>query len=168
LSIVVIGEDMETERGIRLGHSVLADTRDAVADFHRQVAQPDIALVLFFCSSRHDLDALADEMNRRFPGVPVSAAPAPGRSASPATPTAAWSAPVFPAGECTAEVGRIDDLQCFDIDAGHDFAQGVCAASRHGCGRPARQQLRPAADRRPSQRESRWPTRCRTAWGTSG
>lgn len=116
---------MNVERGIRLGHSVLADTRDAVADFHRQVAQPDMALVLFFCSSRHDLDALADEMNRRFPGVPVVGCTSAGEIGVAGYADGSLAGASFPAGECTAEVGRIDDLQRFDIDAGHDFAQGL-------------------------------------------
>jgi hypothetical protein len=45
---------------IRVGHSCATQAREAVRQFHAEVAQPDgIELVLFFCSSQYDLDALA-------------------------------------------------------------------------------------------------------------
>jgi len=54
-----------TNQKIRLAQSSAGDARQAVAEFHAAVAQPDMALVLFFCSSEYDLDVLAEEMNRQ-------------------------------------------------------------------------------------------------------
>src|SRR5688572_22677345 len=49
----------------------VTDARAAVRAFHEGVAQPDMALVIFFCSNEFDLDALAQEMRAAFDDVPV-------------------------------------------------------------------------------------------------
>ena len=56
---------------LRRAQSLAANAREAVREFHAGVVQPDMALVLFFCSSDYDLDAMADEMRQRFAGVTV-------------------------------------------------------------------------------------------------
>lgn len=56
---------------IRRAQSRAADARQAVREFHAAVAQPDTALVLFFCSSDHDLHAVAEEMRSCFGDLPV-------------------------------------------------------------------------------------------------
>ena len=50
---------MSIENRIRMGQSCATDAREAAREFHAAVAQPDRALVMFFCSSEYDLDALA-------------------------------------------------------------------------------------------------------------
>jgi len=57
--------------GIRTAQSCAADPRDAVEEFYAGVAQPDMSLVVFFCSSAYDRDVLAVEMARRFADVHV-------------------------------------------------------------------------------------------------
>jgi len=56
---------------IRIGQTSADDPGDAVEAFFQAVQQAQSALVVFFCSPKYDLDALASEMNRRFAGVPV-------------------------------------------------------------------------------------------------
>jgi hypothetical protein len=56
---------------IRRFQSTNTDARTAVREFRDGVWQPDLASVLFFCSSTYPLDDIADEMTRQFPGVPV-------------------------------------------------------------------------------------------------
>lgn len=51
--------------------SCARDAREAAREFHAGAAQPDMALVIFFCSTEYDRDALADEMRRLFVGVQV-------------------------------------------------------------------------------------------------
>ncbi len=46
-----------------------ADPVEAVRRFHEDVAQPDAALVLFFCSPELDADTVSREMARRFDGT---------------------------------------------------------------------------------------------------
>jgi hypothetical protein len=53
--------------GIRTGATVLSNEKDAVADLYGKIGQPDMHSVLFFCSSRYDLDRLGPELKRRFP-----------------------------------------------------------------------------------------------------
>lgn len=56
-------------RNIRIAQSCAADARQAVGEFHAAVVQPDMELVVFFCSSEYDLDALAAEMRCLFAGI---------------------------------------------------------------------------------------------------
>ena len=56
---------------IRLAHSRATGAVQAVQEFHAAVLQPDMQLVVFFCSSEYDLDLLAAEMQRLFVGVQV-------------------------------------------------------------------------------------------------
>jgi hypothetical protein len=60
---------MSTHNGVRTWQSRAPDARQAALDFHSSVFQPDMELVLFFCSSEYDLDVLAGEMHRLFAGV---------------------------------------------------------------------------------------------------
>ena len=62
---------MGGEQTIRIAQSCARDPREAVAEFHAGVAQPDTTLVIFFCSSEYDRDVLAAEMGRRFAGAQV-------------------------------------------------------------------------------------------------
>jgi hypothetical protein len=54
---------------IRRGFSLSTDPATAVRELHAAVAQPDAALVVFFCSSAYDLPALAAELEHQFAGV---------------------------------------------------------------------------------------------------
>ncbi len=57
---------MENRACIRRAQSCATDPREAVCEFHAAVAQPEMALVIFFCSSEYDLEVLAGEMRRLF------------------------------------------------------------------------------------------------------
>jgi hypothetical protein len=54
---------------IRSGQSCASDPREAAREFHAAVAQPDMALVIFFCSNEYDPDVLAGELQRLFSGT---------------------------------------------------------------------------------------------------
>ncbi|PKO58398.1 MAG: FIST domain containing protein, partial [Betaproteobacteria bacterium HGW-Betaproteobacteria-19] len=56
---------------LRAGQSLATDPRQAVEGLYLAIAQPDMALVVFFCSSRFDLGVLAVAINERFAGTPV-------------------------------------------------------------------------------------------------
>jgi hypothetical protein len=49
---------MDCQARVRRGQSCALDARDAVREFHAQVGQPDMALVVFFGSTQYDLDDL--------------------------------------------------------------------------------------------------------------
>ena len=113
---------MSVQGAIRTAQSRATDTRQAVQEFHAGVQQPDMALVIFFCSSRYDLDALADEMNRCFPGVKVVGCTTAGEIGPAAYCDFSLSGASFPSGRFTAVTGLFDGLQQFDIARGQAFA----------------------------------------------
>lgn len=110
---------------LRTGHSCAAGARPAVAEFHAQVAQADMALVVFFCSIGYDAAELAAEMNSRFAGVPVVGCTTAGEIGPAGYRDGSLSGMSFPAGSFAAEVGRIDRLQSFEIAAGRDFSANL-------------------------------------------
>jgi hypothetical protein len=52
---------------VRTGTTVLNGEREAVRDLFDQVNQQDMEAVIFFCSSRYDLDRLGKELKNAFP-----------------------------------------------------------------------------------------------------
>ncbi len=118
---------MESGNLMRRGHAVAHDAREAVMAFHSQVAQPDMAAVLFFCSSGYDLDALADEMTRRFAGITVVGCTTAGEIGPDGYCAHSLSGASFAAAAFVAEAGRLDALQAFDMPAGREFSQKLLA-----------------------------------------
>ena len=57
--------------GTRAAHVFATDAREAAREFHWSVAQPDMALAIFFCSSDYDLDILGMEIQNLFRGIQV-------------------------------------------------------------------------------------------------
>ena len=80
---------MNDRSGIRTAQSCATDPRDAVEEFFAGVAQPDMSLVVFFCSSAYDRDALAAEMAHRFAGVQAIGCTTAGEIGPPAASTGA-------------------------------------------------------------------------------
>jgi hypothetical protein len=109
--------------GVRRGHSCAADPQQAVRELHAALAQPDLALVLFFCSSDYELHALGAELNRLFPGVPVAGCTTAGEIGPAGCLDRSLCGVSFARGEFVATVGRIGGLRQFDAGAGHAFAQ---------------------------------------------
>lgn len=109
---------------IRVGHSCATQAREAVRQFHAEVAQPDgIELVLFFCSSQYDLDALASEMRRLFAGVQVVGCTTAGEIGPLGYRSHSLSGASFPAGSCAAVSGVLGDLRRFSAAGGQEFTQ---------------------------------------------
>jgi len=65
------GATVKCQAQIRRGQSCATDARDAAREFHAAVAQPEMALVVFFCSGQYDPGVLALELDRVFRGVQV-------------------------------------------------------------------------------------------------
>ena len=110
-------------QNIRLAQSCATEARQAVEEFHAAVAQPNMELVIFFCSSEYDLDVLAAEMKRLFAGIQVLGCTTAGEIGAAGYRTHSLSGACFPAGSCVAVSGLLDRLSQFDIARGHDFAQ---------------------------------------------
>ena len=113
---------MSIQGAIRTAQSRATDVRQAVQEFHAGVQQPDMALVIFFCSSHYDLDTLTDEMNRLFSGVKVLGCTTAGEIGPAAYCDLSLSGASFPSGHFTAVTGLFDRLQQFDLARGQAFA----------------------------------------------
>ncbi|MFZ3119877.1 MAG: nitric oxide-sensing protein NosP [Variovorax sp.] len=110
---------------IRKAHSCAADPREAAREFHARVAQPAMALVIFFCSSEYDLDALADEMKHLFGDIQVVGCTTAGEIGPAGFRDHSLSGASFPASHFRVAVGHVDHLQTFDVEAGQNFAQAL-------------------------------------------
>jgi hypothetical protein len=114
---------MESQACIRRAQSCAVDVRDAAREFHAAVAQADMALVIFFCSSAYDLDALAGEMRRLFVGVQVVGCTTAGEIGPAGYREHSLCGASFAAGSFNAVSGCLDRLQQFKIAMGQPLAQ---------------------------------------------
>lgn len=110
---------------IRSGQTTEHDPVLAVRDFHTQIAQDDLALVLFFCSSQYDLDAIAAEMSRLFGDVLVVGCTTAGEIGPQGYLDHSLSGASFAASGFQAVAGLIHPLHTFEIAQGKNFVQGL-------------------------------------------
>src|SRR5450755_4325271 len=114
---------MNAPQSILTAHSCAPDARQAVREFHAAVVQPEMALVLFFCSSAYDREALAEEMTRLFTGVQVMGCTTAGEIGPAGYREHSLSGASFPASSFNVVSGHIDHLQQFKIAAGQALVQ---------------------------------------------
>ncbi|OGS91942.1 MAG: FIST domain containing protein [Gallionellales bacterium GWA2_60_18] len=110
---------------IRIAQSSALDARQAVQEFHAAVAQPDMELVVFFCSSEFDLEVLAAEMQRLFAGIQVVGCTTAGEIGPGGYRQHSLTGASFAAGSFYAASGLLDRLDGFDIARGYDFSQAL-------------------------------------------
>jgi hypothetical protein len=111
------------QNGIRLAHSVTKDPRAAVREFHAVVSQPDMALVIFFCSNEYDLDVLAAELNGRFAGVQLMGCTTAGEIGPDGYREHSLAGVSLSANLFRATTGEIDHLHMFETSRGHALCQ---------------------------------------------
>jgi hypothetical protein len=112
-------------QNIRMAQSCAVEARQAAEEFHAAVVQPNMELVVFFCSSEYDLDVLAAEMNSLFAGIQVVGCTTAGEIGPAGYHQHSLSGVSFPAGSFVTVSGRLDRLSQFDIARGHEFAQAL-------------------------------------------
>ena len=113
---------MPTQQRIRTAQSCAIDARAAVREFHAGVEQPAMGLVIFFCSSHYDLDAVADEINRAFAGMRVVGCTSAGEIGPLGYRDRGIAGVSFGAAAFTAVAGRLGELQQFELRRGQEFA----------------------------------------------
>ena len=114
--------NMENQGRIRRAQSCASDACEAAREFHAEVAQPDMALVMFFCSSQYDLGVLAGEMARLFSGTQVVGCTTAGEIGPAGYRDHSISGASLPAGSFTAATGQIEHLQQFELARGQALA----------------------------------------------
>ncbi|MFA5824732.1 MAG: nitric oxide-sensing protein NosP [Gallionellaceae bacterium] len=112
-------------QSIRIAQSNATEARQAAQEFHAAAVQPDMGLVLFFCSSEYDLDVLAAEMNRLFTGVQVAGCTTAGEIGPAGYLQHSLSGASFAADSCVAVSGLLNNLSRFEIVSGNDFTQSL-------------------------------------------
>jgi hypothetical protein len=123
---------MSTHSSVLTGHSCAADPRQAVAEFRAAVAQPHMALVLFFCSSEYDLTVLGEAMARAFEGVQVVGCTTAGEIGPAGCRDHSISGVSFGAADFAAVSGHIDRLRQFEPDKGQAFARNLLRRLERG------------------------------------
>lgn len=116
---------MGSAKQIRTAQSCASDPVQAVREFHAGVRQAEMALVVFFCSSAYDREALADEMNRQFPGVRVLGCTTAGEIGPLGYCARSLVGVSFAAAACTAVSARLACLQQFAIGKSQALAQAL-------------------------------------------
>jgi hypothetical protein len=96
-----------------------------VEEFFAGVAQPDMALAIFFCSNEYDRDVLAAEMSRLFAGVQVVGCTTAGEIGPAGCRDHSIAGVSLTADACTAVTGRIEHLQQLEIADVQTSAQGL-------------------------------------------
>jgi hypothetical protein len=103
---------------IRRGQSCIPDARAAAREFYDAIAQDDTALVLFFCSSEYNLDALGDEINRLFAGIVVVGCTTAGEIGPSGYRDHGLAGISLPASAFTVVTASIDNLERFTSTEG--------------------------------------------------
>ena len=126
---------MSSRESIRRAQSCADDPREAVREFRAAVDQPHMSLVVFFCSSDYDLNAIAGEMKRLFADVPVVGCTTAGEIGPAGYTEHSLAGASFAAESFTATCARMDHVRGFTIARGQAFVQQVLrdldAASPH-------------------------------------
>ena len=110
------------DTGIRRAMTPQTDAHAAIRELRGALAQPNLSLVLFFCSATYDFAALAAELNRIFPGVLVVGCTSAGQYGPGGWSQYGMAAVSFSGAVVTAVAGSHDDLACFTRADGHALA----------------------------------------------
>lgn len=116
---------MSNRARIRRAQSCATDAVEAAREFHAAVMQPDLALVIFFCSSAYDLDVLAAEIRRLFAGVQVVGCTTAGEFGPCGSRDHSLTGASFPASDFYAVSGRLEHLQQFAVTSVQSFVQAL-------------------------------------------
>jgi hypothetical protein len=114
---------MNVQDKFRTFQTNTAEARRAAQELYAGVVQPDMELVVFFCSSDYDLEALADELKQLFAGTQVVGCTTAGEIGPAGYLQQSLSGVSFPAGRCKVVAGLLEGLQQFDVTRGYSFAQ---------------------------------------------
>lgn len=108
---------------IRTAQTNKTDARLAVQEFHAAVAQPDMALVIFFCSSGYDLQVVAEEMQHLFGDTEVIGCTTAGEFGPVGYSTHGLAGASFKGEAYSIVTQLLGQLQEFDIAKGQSFVQ---------------------------------------------
>jgi len=115
------------EDGIRRGFSQAADARQAVAELHAAIRQPDMAVVLFFCSPAYDLDQIGKAMAEAFPDTLALGCSTAGEITPQGYRTGSLTGLSMSRDICHADAVHMDRLSEFAFSHGLDSVREILA-----------------------------------------
>ncbi|MBU0631396.1 FIST C-terminal domain-containing protein [bacterium] len=110
---------------IRTGQSQAKEPKEAVREFHASISQPNIELVIFFCSNDYDLEQLTEEINHLFGKINVIGCTTAGEIGPMGYLSHSISGVSFSSESCLAVTGLLDNLNQFTVSRTHDFTQAL-------------------------------------------
>lgn len=113
---------------IKRGFSTAPDPLTAVREFSEAIAQPDIGLIVFFCSISFDLAILEPELRRAFEGIHVIGCTTSGEIAPIGYVDGSITGFSIAASHCRAASVGIENLSQFQMSDGHAATQQLVAA----------------------------------------
>lgn len=116
---------MSTLQPIRTGHSLAKNPQLAVKEFHAAVCQPNMELIVFFCSSHYDLEVLANEINSMFPNERVIGCTTAGEIGPGGYTKDSLSGASFSSDGFTVADGYIEDLHHLNNEKGQVFVNNL-------------------------------------------
>jgi hypothetical protein len=119
---------MSGQKPIRMAQTFTSDPRLAVREFFADVAQPDMSLVIFFCSSQYELEVIAEEMRSVFTGINVVGCTTARQIGPGGYSKQGLSGASFSSLEFSTVSGRLGDLQNFSLTQGNTFVQSLLQA----------------------------------------
>lgn len=114
--------------GIRRAYSTAHTAADAVEELHRGLVQPDLGLVVFFCSVAFDLDLLAREIATRFQGATVIGCTTAGEITPVGYREGSITGFSISADACCVGTTLIEDISHLQIPRGGAAVDGLIAA----------------------------------------
>ena len=108
------GTNTKISRAIRTAHICEKDEKKAATEFYTALAQPDIELVIFFCSGEYNLPVLAREIKRLFAGVQVAGCTTSGEIGYEGYQTHSLAGASLPRDKFLAVCGVLENLSRFN------------------------------------------------------
>ncbi|MBL7479594.1 nitric oxide-sensing protein NosP [Legionella bononiensis] len=112
---------MSVLRPIQTGQSFAKDPLIAAKEFHAAVYQPNMELIVFFCSSHYDLDALANALNSLFPNEQIIGCTTAGEIGPGGYSEYTLSGVSFSSNGFKVATGYINDLQNLNNEKSQEF-----------------------------------------------
>jgi hypothetical protein len=132
---VVEREKDKHSPAVRAASSDLDDPVDAIEALFRALDPPSLAGLIFFCSSRYDLAAVADAIAARSEGLTIIGCTSSGEISPAGLCEGTITAIGFPAEYFTMSAMRFEELDRFDAGNAHQAVRALVATaaehSRH-------------------------------------
>lgn len=107
-----------TESGFRTAHTNSPNGADAAREICAELRQKDTSLVVFFCSSHYDLEALSAEIHGRFDDAVIIGCTAAGEIGPAGYRNHSMSGFSLSSIICHSVAGRLNELHEFDAEDG--------------------------------------------------